>query len=579
MKILLIYPYFIQERIQVEDITVPSIGIYYVGAVLKENKYEVEILNWHAINKTPEKIEEILREKKPDVIGFSILHANRWGGIEIAQIAKQLNPEVKIVFGGIGASLLWEHLLTHFTEIDFVVIGEGEYTFLNLIKWIERGEEKLPKNIKGIAFKENGKVVKTEEADLQPDLDKLPNPAHYFAYQHLSSTRGCAWSCTFCGSPQFWGHKIRFRSPENFVEELEMLYEKGIRFFYISDDTFTTNKKRVIEICKMIMEENLKITWFAISRVDHVDEEILYWMRKAGCIQISYGVESGSEKIRNLLNKKIKRDQIKKAFSLTVQYGILSRAYFIYGSPGETWDTIQETLDLIHEIKPLSMIVYILDIFPGTQLYADLQKRSHVTDDIWLNKVEGIMYFETDPNLSDDLVLAFGKKLRTDYYENIHNFVDGIYLVDREDLYEMHADFCSRLAMTFSHGDYSKIDIIRDSTEIAEKLYKKALSYHPDHRAYLGLGIIKQKDRAYKESVGVLLEGIKYFPDSQDLHVCLGLSYMNLGDYDKALEQFLRFPDSKEALHQAATCYKELGDSERESACLEKYHNLEQGLT
>jgi anaerobic magnesium-protoporphyrin IX monomethyl ester cyclase len=579
MKILLIYPYFIQERIQVEDITVPPIGIYYVGAVLKENKYEVEILNWHAINKTPEKIEEILRQKKPDVIGFSILHANRWGGIEIAQIAKQLNPEVKIVFGGIGASLLWEHLLRHFTAIDFVVIGEGEYTFLNLIKWIEGAEEKLPKNIKGIAFKENGKVVKTEEVDLQPDLDKLPNPAHYFAYQHLSSTRGCAWSCTFCGSPQFWGHKTRFRSPENFVEELELLYQNGIRFFYISDDTFTTNKKRVIEICKMIIEKNLKINWFAISRVDHVDEEILYWMRKAGCIQISYGVESGSEKIRNLLNKKIKRDQIKKAFSLTVQYGILSRAYFIYGSPGETWDTIQETLDLIHEIEPLSMIVYILDIFPGTQLYADLQKRSHVTDDIWLNKVEGIMYFETDPNLSDELVLAFGKKLRTDYYENIHNFVDGIHLVDREDLYEMHADFCSRLAMTFSHGDYSKIDIIRNSTEIAEKLYKKALSYHPDHRAYLGLGIIKQKDRAYKESVGVLLEGIKYFPDSQELRVCLGLSYMNLGDYDKALEQFLKFPDSKEALHQAATCYKELGDSEKESACLEKYHNLEQGLT
>jgi anaerobic magnesium-protoporphyrin IX monomethyl ester cyclase len=579
MKILLIYPYFIQERIQIEDITVPPIGIYYVGAVLKENKYEVEILNWYAVNKTPNKIEELLADRRPDVIGFSILHANRWGGIEIARIAKQLNPEVKIIFGGIGASLLWEHLLRHFSEIDFVVIGEGEHTFLNLIKWIEGADEKLPQNIKGIAFRENGKAVKTEKADFQHDLDKLPNPAKYFEYQHLSSTRGCAWNCTFCGSPQFWGHKIRFRSPENFVEELELLYQKGIRFFYISDDTFTTNKKRVIEICKLIIEKNLKITWFAISRVDHVDEEILYWMRKAGCIQISYGVESGSKKIRRVLNKKIKPDQIKKAFSLTVQYGILSRAYFIYGSPGETWDTIQETLDLIHEIKPLSMIVYILDIFPGTQIYADLQKRSHVTDDVWLNKMEGIMYFETDPNLSDELVLAFGKKLRTDYYENIHKFVEAIRLVDREDLYEMHADFCSRLAMTFSHGDYSKIDVIRDRVEIAEKLCKKALSYHPDHRAYLGLGILKQKGRAYKESIEVLLEGIEYFPDSQDLHVCLGLSYMNLGDYEKALEQFLTFPGSKDALHHAATCYKELGDSEKESAYLEKYHNLEQGLT
>jgi len=494
-------------------------------------------------------------------------------------MAKKLNPEVKIVFGGIGASLLWEHLLRHFSEIDFVVIGEGEHTFLNLIKWIEGADEKLPQNIKGIAFRENGEVVKTEKADFQHDLDKLPNPAKYFEYQHLSSTRGCAWNCTFCGSPQFWGHKIRFRSTHNFLEELELLYKKGITFFYISDDTFTMNKERVIEICKKIIEKNLKINWFAISRVDHVDDEILYWMRKAGCIQISYGVESGSKKIRTVLNKKIKPDQIKKAFSLTVQYGILSRAYFIYGSPGETWDTIQETLDLIHEIKPLSMIVYILDIFPGTQLYADLQKRSHVTDDVWLNKMEGIMYFETDPNLSDELVLAFGKKLRTDYYENIHKFVDAIHLVDRGDLYEMHADFCSRLAMTFSHGDYSKIDVIRDKDKTAEKLYRKALSYHPNHRAYLGLGIMKQKGRAFKESIEVLLEGIDCFPDSQDLNICLGLSYMNLGDYEKALEQFLIFPGSKDALHHAAACYKELGDSEKESATLEKYHNLEQGLT
>ncbi|MGD9032990.1 MAG: radical SAM protein [Desulfobacteraceae bacterium] len=578
MKILLIYPYFIEERIQIEDITVPPIGIYYVGAVLRENNYEVEILNWHAINKTPEKIEEVLTDRRPDVIGFSILHANRWGGIEIAQIAKQLNPEVKIVFGGIGASLLWEHLLKHFPEIDFVVIGEGDYTLLNLIKWIEEGDTKPPQNIKGIAFRENGKVLKPEKADLQPDLDKLPIPAKYFAYQHLSSTRGCAWNCTFCGSPEFWGHNIRFRSPENFVEELEMLYEKGITFFYISDDTFTADKKRVIEICKGIIQKNLKITWVAISRVDHVDEEILSWMRRAGCIQISYGVESGSEKIRAILNKKIKTAQIKKAFTLTVQYGILSRAYFIYGAPGETWDTIQETLNLIHEIKPLSMIVYILDIFPGTQLYTDLQKRSHVTDDVWLDKIEGIMYFETDPNLSEELILAFGKKLRTDYYENIHKFVGAIRLVDREDMYEMHADFCSRLAMTFSHGDYSKIDVIRNRDIIAEKLYRKSLDYYPNHRAYLGLGIIKQKSRNFREAIEVLSEGLEVFPESIDLNICIGLSYMNLGDYDTALGHFLKFPDSKDALYHVATCYKELGDSRRESVYLEKAHVLENSL-
>jgi radical SAM superfamily enzyme YgiQ (UPF0313 family) len=577
MKILLIYPYFIEERIQAEDISVPPIGVYYVGAVLKENDYDVEILNWHHINKTPEKIEEVLTEKRPDVIGFSILHANRWGGIETARTAKKLDPGVKIVFGGIGASLLWEHFLTHFSEIDFVVTGEGEYTFLDLIRWIEKEADEGLEKIKGLAFRRNGKVFKTEDGDLIADLDDLPIPANYFEYQHITSTRGCAWNCTFCGSPEFWGHKIRSRSPENFVEELVLLYNKGINFFYFSDDTFTINKKQVVDICKRIIEKDLEITWFAISRVDHVDDETLYWMRKAGCIQISYGVESGAEKIRSLLNKSIKTEQIKKAFALTVKYGILSRAYFIYGAPGEAWETIQETIDLIHEIKPLSVIFYILDIFPGTQLYANLQKELNITDDVWLKKIEGIMYFETDSSMSDELVLAFGNKLRTDYYENLHSFVDSIGLIDKKDLYALHADFCSRLAMTFSHGDYSKIEAIQEKARMAERLYGKSLDYQPNHRAYLGLGILKQKSEEYEASIEVLLRGIQVFPDSEQLNQCVGISYINLGEYERALEYLLKFPNSKETLYHIARCYKELGDTEKELAFLEKFQSLEKG--
>lgn len=139
MKILLIYPYFLEDRVHEEEISVVPMGVYYVGAVLKENNYDVEILNWHKVNKAScDVIKETLIEKKPDVIGFSIMHANRWGGIEIARIAKQIDPKVKIVFGGIGTTFLWKHLLKHFKEIDYAVLGEGEYTFLNLIKCIEK---------------------------------------------------------------------------------------------------------------------------------------------------------------------------------------------------------------------------------------------------------------------------------------------------------------------------------------------------------------------------------------------------------------------------------------------------------
>ena len=574
MKILLIYPNCLEDRLYAEDARVVPIGLYYIGAVLKENQYDVEILNWHDIHKTPHKIEDTFREKKPNVIGFSIVHANRWGGIDIARAAKKILPEVKIVFGGIGTTFLWEHLLRHFKEIDFAILGEGEYSFLNLIRCIEKGDHEGIKEIKGIAFRDETRVVKNEKTEVIQNLDKLPLPSKYFDFQHLSSSRGCPSNCTFCGSPQFWGHKVRFHSPEYFVEQLDQLYQKDITFFYISDDTFTMRKDRVVEICKKIIEKDLKITWFAISRVNFVDEEMLYWMRKAGCVQISYGVESGSEEIRKVLNKNIKTDDIKMAFALTTKYGILSRAYFIYGSPGENYETIQETIDLIHEIKPLSTIFYILDIFPGTALYEDFKRRTKLYDDVWLKRIEDIMYFETDQKLSQDMILDFGKKLRTDYYSHLPEFADAIQLIDKEDLYESHADFLSRLAMTFSHGDYASIEAIPEKDNVAQRLYERSLSYYPNQRAYLGLGIIKQKQRKYEESVQILSEGVKHFPESEPIAMCLGISYMNLGRYEEALECFQKLPESGEALQYVATCYHAMGDSDKEASVLKRLERL-----
>jgi len=558
MKILLIYPYFIEERMHEEDVRAVPMGLYSVGAVLKDKHHDVEILDWHEINRTPEKIKEALAEKKPDVIGLSMLHGNRWGAIEIARTAKQISSKTKVVLGGIGATFLWEHLLTHFPEVDFVVLGEGEESFLNLVRHFEKKPDQGIGEIQGIAYRKEGKPIKTEEPEPIKDLDSLPIPAKHFTHQHVSSSRGCAWNCSFCGSPQFWGRKVRWRSPEKFVEELEILWRKGVSFFYFSDDTFTMNPERVIEICKRIIEKNLKITWYAISRVDQVDEDMLYWMRRAGCIQISYGVESGSAKIRRALGKQVKPEQIKRAFALTTRYGILSRAYFIYGAPGETWQTIQEAIDLMGEIKPLSAIFYILDVFPGTRLYSELKNKQGISDDIWLKKMEGIMYFETDPTMNDELILAFGKRLRTAFYEKVSSYAGAVELVDRKDLYPWHADFCSRLGMTFSHGDYAKIPEVQEKFETAEKLFRKALNYQPDHRAYLGLGMIKQRQREFKESVKILEAGLRHWPGSEDLAVCLGINYMNLGDFKTALNLFSNFPQSKGARAYMEECRKGL---------------------
>lgn len=560
MKILLIYPYCLEDRIHEENVESMPIGIYYVAALLKEKNYDIEILNWQKLGRSPEEIRAVLVEKRADVIGFSILQANRWGGIEIAKIAKQINPDVKIVFGGITPTFLWKHFLAHFPAIDCIVRGEGEYTFLKLIQCFEKKEFESIGAIRGIAFRKNNTPVKTQDAEPVHDLDELPNPAKYFTFEHLALTRGCPGNCTFCGSPKFWGQRVRFHSADYFVDQLELQYQRGIRFFLISDDTFTFKKERVIEICRQILNRGLKITWFAISRVNFITEEVVYWMRKAGCIQISFGVESGSPKIRSILNKRTTNEQIKNAFRITLRYGISPRAYIIFGSPGETGKTIQESIDLINEIKPLVIIFHALVLFPGTALYSEFKSKFNISDDIWLNPIEDIMYFETDKRLHRKDIEHYRNMLHTGFFKNLPSFLEEIDLIDDPELYPMHADFYSRLALSFTHGEYAGVEALGDRNDIAEKLYRKSLQYHPAARAYLGIGMIRQKNRDYAESIEVLSKGVEHFPDDEQINICLGISYMNLGQFNKALSFLLKFPQSPQALNFTAACYRELND-------------------
>ncbi|MGE5258389.1 MAG: radical SAM protein [Hyphomicrobiales bacterium] len=561
MKILLIYPYFLDPRLNPEDIQSPPMGIYHVATVAKEGGHDVEILNWHDRGISAGRIENALRERKPQVIGFSILHANRWGGIEIARIAKRIDPGVTVVFGGVGATHLWEHYLKHFPEVDFIVVGEGESAFARLVAALEGPGSAELTAIPGLAFRREGRPFKTGPAEGVCELDALPMPARHFDLAHVSLTRGCVANCTFCGSPAFWGRRVRYHSPDYFVEQLAVLRSRGRRFFYVSDDTFTLDRRRAIEVCRRIVERQLGISWAAISRVDAVDEEVLAWMRRAGCIQVSYGVESGSPEIRRRLNKTISAKQIRSAFALTQRYGIMARAYFIYGCPGESGETIRQTIDLMMELKPLGAVFYILDIFPGTRLYAEMKQRLGVTDDIWLNRVEDIMYFESDPKLTSAQILEWGDILRGSFYRSLPGFVTALDPVDDLEFFPLHADFFSRLAMTFEQGDYARVEAIPDRPFLAETLYRRALGYHPDARAFLGIGILKQKDRRYRESADVLTEGLSHFPGDEHLLICLAVSLMNLGQFKEAQRCLARCPGQAEARRLAEACRQALGRS------------------
>ena len=179
----------------------------------------------------------------------------------------------------------------------------------------------------------------------------------------------------------------------------------------------------------------------------------------------------------------------------------MARAYFIYGAPGETWETIGQTLALIRRIRPLSAIFYILDIFPGTELYEAYKARHGVDDDIWLQPIEDLLYFEDDPDLDQETILAFGKHLRETYHRWLPQIASDIDLADHPDLRQEQADFLSRLGMTFSHGDYAGIQGSPSALQTARMLYRRALSLHPDHRAFWGLALVHQREGGRAQAV------------------------------------------------------------------------------
>jgi radical SAM superfamily enzyme YgiQ (UPF0313 family) len=560
MKIALVYPYFIDPRLDPREIAVPPIGIYYVGALLRANGHAVEVFNWHDRSGRPADLARELAAWGPQVVGFSVLHANRWGALEIAAEVRRTLPRATVVFGGIGASMLWHHLLAHFPQLDAVVVGEGERTFLSLVQALAQ-EGRLPLDLPGVALRRGGKPVFNGAAAPIRRLDDLPDPARYFSFQHLVMTRGCPGRCTFCGSPRFWGRRVRFHSVAYIAEQIQRLYDQGQRYFFFSDDTFTLSRRRVIALCREILDRGLAITWQAISKVDTVDAETLAWMRRAGCIQISYGVESGSDEIRMLLCKDIHRDQVCRAFALTVGAGILARAYFIYGSPGESAATIQATLDLMEEIQPLGAVFYILDIFPGTALYEDFKRRTGAGDDIWLERREDIPYFETDPALDAGQILAFGRTLRRGFHRRLPVYARGVQLSDDPVLRPLQADFLSRLALTFHQGDYARNEDIQDAEATAEALYRRALALAPDARAYLGLGQLLQHRRDTAASIEVLEAGLKHFPRDGSVGLCLAISRMNAGDFRRALDLLASLEDDARIRHFADICRKALKET------------------
>jgi radical SAM superfamily enzyme YgiQ (UPF0313 family) len=361
--------------------TEPSLGLAYIAA-MAEKEHIVSILDASveklSFNETIQRIKEF----KPDVVGVQVLTPSI---NQSKKICKMIRKEINcfIVIGGPHPTIMPEKALKEI-ECDVAVIGEGEITFIELLKTIEKNGE-LSK-VKGIAFKEkNGKIVCTEKRELIKNLDEVPFPARHLMKNELYegsqntylkpfttvfTARGCPYECAFCSVRVVWGRTNRQRSPENVLKECIEVYEKfGIREIFFNDDIFTLRKSWVMEFCEKLIDSGINFSWKCLSRVNLVDKEVLSIMRKAGCHTIAYGIESGNQKILERVNKKTTLEQVRKAVNLTKKADIDVWAFFIIGAPGEGINEMLDTFNLAKELNPDSLSFSIASPLPGTEFY------------------------------------------------------------------------------------------------------------------------------------------------------------------------------------------------------------------
>jgi len=384
MRILLIHPSNLKvyEKMDKKGSKTPPIGIMYLAGVLRKNGYNVEILDAEADSLTLDQTVSSSLKHDPDLIGITCTTPLIESATEISKKIKEQKPGTVTVLGGPHITALPQETLEQ-PSIDYIVCGEGELTLLELVQALERS--KPVETIRGIGFKRGRESIINPPRQLIEDLNSLPFPARDLVpkerYVHMVfgprepftvivSSRGCPFQCIFCASNITFGKRARFRTPTNVADEIEdAMHRLNIARFVFSDDTFTLNKRRTIEICKEIMRRRLDISFVCSSRVDTIDEERLRYLKKAGCFMVTYGVESGDDGILNKIKKGITVSQSRRAIELTRKYGLKTIASYMIGNVGETRETVEKTLKLAGLLKTDVAQFSIATPFPGTEFW------------------------------------------------------------------------------------------------------------------------------------------------------------------------------------------------------------------
>jgi radical SAM superfamily enzyme YgiQ (UPF0313 family) len=376
--------------------TAPPLGLLYLASAIKDRtEHEVKILDLQLPGGSYDDLAAEIRSFKPQVVGISAITFMLLDVIEtvaaVRQAARQLDQEPVVVCGGPHVTVFPAET-AQLAGVDYALAGEAEFNFLSLLNNL--GDHEALAQLPGLSYLHDGKLVQGPEQDLIHDLDTVPMPdRRLVSYRRYSSilaggklmttmmtSRGCPFKCIFCDR---LGKVFRPASAEYVVRELADCVELGVHEIFFHDDTFTVDKKRVLDICAMIREKGWRLTMDCRSRVNTIDEELLVALKGAGLRRISFGVETGSAQILKRIKKGITLEQARTAFGLARKHGIITLADFMIGHPDETVEDVKRTIRFARELNPDYAQFSITTPYPATVLYQEAMDRGIIKGDVW----------------------------------------------------------------------------------------------------------------------------------------------------------------------------------------------------
>jgi len=430
MKILLVNPS--QNAVYGKKVIIPPayppLGLLYIAAMIEKGN-NVEILDFDTDDLTKEKFISHLNKFNPDLVGLTASTPMIKNALKAAEWVKE-NRDVPVVLGGIHATIAPEECISN-ENIDFILKGEAEKTFEEFVK---NFSSRKFKGIKGIWYKENGKVIRNPDRELIKNLDELPFPARHLMKHPekyipadalrqpvttIITTRGCPGKCTYCCTKNIFGSYVRFRSIDNVMKEIkECIDGFGIKEFHIMDDCFTISKRLVMDFRDAIKKSGMDINFVFPNglRADHVDRDVLTALKDLGVISVGYGVESGNQQILDNIKKGITLKQVRDAFKLSKELGFETWGFFMLGLPGENKNTARDTINFAKELDPDFAKFLILKPYPGSEIYEQLEKSDLILDHDYDKYGVYTGAIHKLPDLSQEEISRLQKKAFREFY-------------------------------------------------------------------------------------------------------------------------------------------------------------------